>query len=76
MKKLVYISFVILAVALSSCTKETIVPMSENAAVPQWKSAKTDTTPSFDPTTTTDDEGSGITDPNNDEDGNKKRRAN
>lgn len=77
MKKFLYISFVVLAVLATSCTKEEFKPIVESAGAPVWKSSRTETTPSsFDPSSTTNDNGSGITDPNNDDDSNRKRKTN
>ncbi len=62
MKKIIYISFAVVALGLGSCSKDYVAPAAESEApVPVWKSNSTDIT---DPELG----GSGfeITDPNSD----------
>lgn len=97
MKKLIHISFVIIALTMASCQKEEIKPrMCENDSTPVWRSANDveDTTPNANQAGTIENNSSNssnnptgtvsgdpginnpITDPNNDGDLNKRKRAN
>lgn len=77
MKKLAVIAVVFGALALGSCTKEEIRPNTTSSA-PEWKSTRAGENTSGTTTTTVGDGGvvgsTGITDPNNDEDGNGRKK--
>jgi hypothetical protein len=71
MKRIIYISFILVGVTMVSCSKEQIKPVVESSdAVPVWKSAGTVTND-----TGATGGGTGtITDPNNDKDENSRKR--
>jgi hypothetical protein len=71
MKRLTFIAFVVLGVVMVSCSKENIRPnASTDQEVPQWRGAS-----SVESTDDSTSEGEGgITDPNNDEDNNRRKR--
>ncbi|MBL1281424.1 MAG: hypothetical protein COA33_014190 [Fluviicola sp.] len=78
MNKLIYISAIILGLAFVSCTKQEIVPVSDNTQdVPVWEVQQTilhddGDTHNIDGSVSPADDGSrngDITDPNNDPDG-------
>lgn len=71
MKRIIYISFILVGFAVVSCSKEQIRPTVDSAVdVPAWKSYKS----SSDDVTTPTDGGGSITDPNNDKDENPRRK--
>jgi hypothetical protein len=71
MKRIIYISFILVGLAAVSCSKEQIHPTVDSAGdVPIWKSSKS----SSDDVTSPTDGGGSITDPNNDKDENPRRK--
>ena len=77
MKKFIYIGILFLAVALASCSKDAFkIQDDENRDAPEWthecgtKAISTQSSGSAGPDITDED---GITDPNNDPDGRKKK---
>lgn len=80
MKRFIYIGILFLAVALASCSKDALIIQDEDRETPEWthdcvtKGISTQNGGSLGPDITDDgaDEG-GITDPNNDPDGRKKK---
>lgn len=71
MKRVIHIAFVIVGLLVVSCSKENIRPVStENEVVPEWRSASA---PDLDNGSTPNGPGS-ITDPNNDDDGGKRKK--
>lgn len=78
MKKLAVIAVVFGALALGSCTKEDIRPNTTDENAPVWKSTRAGEGTGSSGTSTVGDGGvvgsTGITDPNNDEDGNGRKK--
>lgn len=73
MKKIFVIAFVFAGVALTSCSKEQISPVSQDSSdLPVWEKALNDGEDEDNTKPTHGDDGNEITDPNNDPDGNKK----
>jgi hypothetical protein len=71
MKKVIYIAFVVVGLLAVSCSKENIRPIATNSEeTPVWRSSST--IDSGNGSTST--EPGSITDPNNDEDGGKRKR--
>lgn len=75
MKKLAIITLVFGALFLGSCMKEDIRPNATEQDAPEWKKSRAgEATTTGTSGTTEGDTGSGITDPNNDEDSNGRKK--
>jgi hypothetical protein len=71
MKRIIYISFILVGLTVVSCSKEQIQPVvNYNEDAPIWKSSNSS---SNDTGSTSGDTGS-ITDPNNDKDENSRKK--
>jgi len=76
MKKLFLIGFVIVAGLVVSCEKQDIKPIQCNHdETPTWEDRKSVSTVSSTDGNEGDGNGGGITDPNNDEDGNGRKKV-
>lgn len=85
MKKFAYILIALFGIAIASCQKQDIKPVSGEAVMPTWSSNERGAGEAGDDSGVTfgdDDNGDvgidngGITDPNNDPDGSKKGKGN
>lgn len=71
MKRIIYISFILVGLTVVSCSKQQISPTVDSVGdVPTWKSSKS----SSDDVTSPIGGGGSITDPNNDKDENPRRK--